>query len=246
MVLKARPDLIVDVGSVTPTFASLADRVQAQTGISYLLLDGTLRGSAQAFRDLGKLLGAEARAKLLADYVDSTLAEIKTKVATIPHDARLRIYYARGPNGLQTGLGGSINVEALEVLGARNVAAEAGERGGLAQVSLEQVLQWNPEVIVTIDPNFRAAVYTDRRWAAIKAVRDRRVYLSPHLPFGWFDFPPSVNRLIGLQWLAQVFYPKLFDYDLRKRTREFYKLFYHREPSPEQVDTLLQEAHSAK
>lgn len=42
---------------------------------------------------------------------------------------------ARGPRGLQTGLGGSINVETIEFLGARNVTG--GFRGGLANVSLE-------------------------------------------------------------------------------------------------------------
>ena len=42
VVLKARPDLIFDYGSVSPTFASLAARVQEQTGIPYLLIDGRL------------------------------------------------------------------------------------------------------------------------------------------------------------------------------------------------------------
>ncbi|MBC7944844.1 MAG: iron ABC transporter substrate-binding protein [Burkholderiales bacterium] len=241
VLLKARPDIVVDVGSLAPTFVSLAGRVQAQTGIPYLLFDGTLAQTAQTLRALGALLGEEPRAQQLAGYVDRTLSEIQGKVANLPAEARPRVYYARGPDGLQTGLAGSINAEVLDWLGARNVASAAG-RGGLATVSLEQVLQWNPEVIVTIDLNFFEKIFADPRWRSIEAVKKRRVYLSPHLPFGWFDFPPSLNRLIGLQWLAQVFYPRLFDYDLRARTREFYRLFYHREPTAAQLDSLLQDA----
>ena len=68
-------------------------------------------------------------------------------------ERRPRVYYARGPRGLATGLGGSINVETIELIG-RNVAGET--QGGLANVSIEQILVWNPEVIVTIDQEFAA------------------------------------------------------------------------------------------
>lgn len=60
------------------------------------------------------------------------------------------------------------------------------------------MLWWNPEVIVTIDKTFAKNVRNDPTWAAVEAVRKGRVHLSPKLPFGWVDFPPSVNRLIGL------------------------------------------------
>ena len=70
-------------------------------------------------------------------------------------------------------------------------------------------------VIVTIDQDFAANVRSDPAWAAVEAVRDGRVHLSPKLPFGWVDFPPSVNRLIGLWWLAKILYPERFPEDLR-------------------------------
>ena len=78
------------------------------------------------------------------------------RVAKIPASQRPRVYYGRGPQGLNTGLAGSINIESIEQLGAVNVAAELG-KGGLVQVSIEQVLRWNPDVVITIDPNFYAA-----------------------------------------------------------------------------------------
>ena len=144
--------------------------------------------------------------------------------------------FARGPRGLETGLGGSITVETIELL-AQNVAGET--RGGMGNVSIEQVLVWNPEVIVTIDRDFAAKVYDDPAWSTIAAVRARRVHLSPKLPFGWVDFPPSVNRLIGLWWLAKILYPNLFPEDLRALTREFYDKFYHVNVTDPQIDRVL-------
>jgi iron complex transport system substrate-binding protein len=70
-------------------------------------------------------------------------------------------------------------------------------------------------------------------------VRDGRVHLSPKLPFGWVDFPPCVNRLIGLTWLAKLLYPTLFPEDLRALTRDFYARFYHVTPSAAQIDRVL-------
>ena len=122
---------------------------------------------------------------------------------------------------------------------AQSRPARSAGAGGLAGVSLEQVLAWDPEVIVTTDPNFYAVVRNHPAWAGVRAVKAKRVYLSPHLPFGWFDFPPGPNRLIGLQWLAKILYPDLFKEDLRPKILEFYRLFYHREPNAAQLATLL-------
>jgi iron complex transport system substrate-binding protein len=237
VVLALKPDLIVDAGSVTETYVSLADRVQAQTGIPYALLNGRFGEIPASYRTLGALIGRMTEAEALAAYAKNTMAATLERVAQVPAAARPRVYYARGPRGLETGLGGSINVETIEFMGARNVADE--QRGGLANVSLEQVLTWDPQVIVTIDQDFAVAVRDDPRWAPIEAVRNGRVHLSPKLPFGWVDFPPSVNRLIGLWWLGKVLYPALFPEDLREKTREFYARFYHVTPSDEQIERVL-------
>ena len=239
VVLKARPDLIVDMGSTSPTFASLADRVQSQTGIPYVLLDGRLDATAQQIEKLANALGVPETGRELSAYARSIIDPILAKIAAVPKDKRPTVYYARGPQGLTTGLAGSINVEMIEFLGATNVAGQ--DRGGLANVGLEQVVLWDPEVIVTNDPSFYREVWTLPVWSSIAAVRKKRVYLSPHLPFGWFDYPPGANRLIGLEWLAQILYPRLFGFDLRRDTAEFYRRFYHQEPTAAQLDTLLAE-----
>ena len=238
VVLSLKPDLILDVGSTSPTFVSLATRVQEQTGVPYALLDGRFDATAASYRSLGQLVHRRAQAEELARYADETLATIRQRIAAIPADRRPRVYYGRGPRGLETGLGGSINVETMEFLGAQNVAAE--RKGGMANVSVEQVLLWNPDVIITIDQDFAASVRTDPVWAPIKAVRDGRVHLSPKMPFGWVDFPPSVNRLIGLWWLAKVLYPAQFPEDLRPLTRDFYRRFYHVTLTEAQIARVLE------
>jgi iron complex transport system substrate-binding protein len=240
VLLKARPDLVVDVGATAPVFASLADRVQQQTGLPYLLLDGRFEAIPESLRALGHAMGDKAAAERLADYCERAIAEVARRVASVPQDKRPRAYYGRGPQGLQTALGGSINAQVMEFLGAVNVAGAA--RGGLANASLEQVLAWDPEVIFTNDPNFYAAVWKDARWSTVAALRAKRVHLSPHLPYGWFDFPPGANRIIGLYWAGKILYPEHFPEDLRAKTAEFYRLFYHREPGAEQLDALLGEA----
>jgi iron complex transport system substrate-binding protein len=235
-VLALKPDLILDVGSVNPTYVSLADRVQEQTGISYALLDGRFGGIAQAYRALGQLIGRPEDGEAYARATEETIATITGRTKVMPKGGRPRVYYARGPRGLETGLGGSINVETIELL-AQNVAGET--RGGLTNVSIEQVLLWNPDVIITIDRDFAADVRGDPAWAPVKAVHDGRIHLSPKLPFGWVDFPPSVNRLIGLWWLAKILYPNDFPEDLRALTREFYGRFYHVSLNEAQIDRVL-------
>ena len=235
-VLALKPDLILDVGSTSATFVSLAERVQEQTGIPYALLDGRFAAIAGTYRTLGELTGRSEDAEKLARYAEDTLKTILDRIAPMAAGERPRVYYARGPRGLSTGLGGSINVETIEMLG-RNVAGET--QGGLANVSIEQILVWNPDVIVTIDQEFAANVRSDSAWASVKAISDNRVHLSPKMPFGWVDFPPSVNRLIGLWWLAKLLYPERFPEDLRALTSDFYSRFYHVTPTAAQIDHVL-------
>lgn len=234
-IVALSPDLIVDSGEVDRTHASLADRIQAQAGVPYVLLDGALAKSAEAIRGLGRLLGAEARAERLARYAQDVLDEIAS-LAVAPGAQRPRVYYGRGAEGLETGWGGSITAEVIEAM-AQNVAVGGGDRG-LTRVSPEQLLVWDPDVIIAQDTRFRAALFTDNRWFGLKAVRERRVFVQPSLPFGWIDAPPGVNRLIGARWLRSILYGD--EADLRMQVREFYELFLHLRLSDVQLATLLQ------
>jgi iron complex transport system substrate-binding protein len=238
-VVNAKPDLIIDFGSVTPTYASLADRVQNQTGIPYLLFDGRFAKSAEVLRLVGGALGVEARADMLAHDVEDSLAEVDRVTASVPPAQRPRVYLARGPSGLETGTRGSINTEIIERAGGINVVDLGGEQGRLLTVSLEQVLAWNPDTIVSIDQGFVDQARKAPGWADTGAVRGNRVYVSPSLPYGWIDSPPSLNRLVGLKWLARLFFPDRFSTTLSETTREFYARYYQVDLTDAQLAQLL-------
>ena len=238
VVLKARPDLILDFGSIRDTYVSLANNVQEQTKIPYILIDGRFEATPTALRLLGDILDLKERAERQARYVEATFAGIDGVLKATPAEKRPRVYLARGPDGLETGVVGSINTEIIERAGGRNVMQAAGQ-SGLVRASMEQVIVADPEIVLSWDRTFFERVHKDPLWAGIKAVRNKRVYLAPTAPFGWIDRPPSLNRVMGLRWLAGLFYPDRLGHDLRESTREFYRLFYHVDPSDAELDTLI-------
>jgi iron complex transport system substrate-binding protein len=241
ILLATRPDLVLDFGSVRQTFVSLAESTQARTAIPYVLVDGRFEATPASLRLLGRILGDEARGEALATYAEHVFTRVDRTVAATPEAERPRVYLARGPDGLETGLQGSINTEILERAGGRNVAASGDQRRGIVTVSPEQIVLWNPDIIVTWDRNFFDRVQTNPGplWGAVQAVVDKRVYLAPTAPFGWIDRPPSLNRLIGLLWLANLFHGDRFPLDLAGETRTFYKLYYQVDVSDADLATLL-------
>ncbi|MFB9068056.1 ABC transporter substrate-binding protein [Pseudofulvimonas gallinarii] len=227
--LSLRPDLVLDAGSVNPLHLSGAERVWQQTGLPYVLVDGRLEDHPAQLREVGRLIGAAGRGRELAGLAAHILDRVRAEASANRDEAPPRVYYARGRDGLETGLAGSINMEAIEFAGASNVAAEAGS-GGLTQVSMEQILAWNPDVLLTQDAGFARRVRGDRLWRSVRAVRNGRIHVAPILPFGWLDGPPGVNRLVGLPWLLPRLYPHRYPGSDRGRldrfTAETFERFY--------------------
>lgn len=242
---NAKPDIIIDVGTVDGEYVALADKVQAETGIPYVLIDGSLSRSAQSLRQVGDLLGVQSRGDELAAFAAARLLALEHDLASVPADERPNVYYGRGPNGLETGAAGSLNVELIDLAGGRNVAAAAGP-GELQTVSLDTVRKWNPDIILGTSASFVDDAASDPRWADVAAVRHRRIYQTPTLPFGWIDSPPGINRLIGIPWLTELFYPGRFRTDLRTEVRTFFKLFYQIELAETQIDDLVRSAMPGK
>ena len=238
-VLLLEPDLIIDFGSVRDTYIDLANRVQEQTGIPYILVNGRFAETAASLRLVGEALGVGERGEALAEDVEATFAALDAALDTVPEAQRPRVYMARRPDGLETGLKGSINTEIIERAGGRNVADVPGQRG-LARASPEALIVADPDTIITWDGTFFGHVWEDPLWQGISAVRSGRVWLSPTAPFGWIDRPPSINRLMGLKWLAGLFYPDRWAGNLREDTAAFYRLWYHVELGEAELDRLLQ------
>ncbi len=226
----AKPDVLVDIGTIDPSHAALADRVQAQLGIPYVLIGGSLWDGAKTFRRLGELTGRAAEAEELAVYVDELLALARTAIAK--DGERPRVYYGRNATGLETTLAGSLFAEVIDAAGAINVA-KRGQTDAIVTMSFESIAGGRPDVIVTQDKNFAKLVQTDSAWRALKA----RVLLAPKVPFGWLDAPPSVNRVLGLLWLTARLHPH--DWDERAVVRTFYQRVFHVSLDDDQLTKVL-------
>lgn len=237
--LAAKPDLIVDFGTIGDTYKSLADRVQQQTGIPYLLIDGSFGNTPAALRLLAGILGVPERGEALAEAAEQIFAQVDAVLAKVPADQRSKVYLARGPEGLESGSRGSINTEIIERAGAVNVVEGLRDKGGLVTASREQVIAWAPDTIIALDPRFAQGAAARSDWRPVPAVKDQRIFLAPGLPFGFVDFPPSVNRLIGLTWLLHTLYPQQAPGDLRDQVRGFYRLFYQVELTDADLASLL-------
>ncbi len=240
VVLKNKPDLILDIGSTAPVYVDLANRLERQTGIPTALLSGRFEDSAHTLQKLGVLLGQERRASELATYTTKLLEDAKVFSQSIGIQERPLVYLARGADGLETATPGSINAEIIERAGGMNVLNALGPAPrSIVRVSMETIYRLNPEVIITWDKAFYQQIFQSPRWQSISAVVTKRVYLAPLLPFGWIDRPPSINRLIGIPWLQAKLFPGRFRGDLHDETGKFFRLFYGVELTSKQLDELL-------
>ncbi|UUX51896.1 ABC transporter substrate-binding protein [Nisaea acidiphila] len=238
--LDSNPQIILDYGLIEPHHVTLADQVQQQTRIPYALIDSSLEGIPDAFRIAGSLIGRPLEAETRARKAALLLADLAAIRQTLSiTETAPKVYYARGADGLQTGGKDSLHVELLKYAAAVNVAEDVESGTGVAPVSLDQVAAWDPDVVLTNDPGFYDRVWDDERWSGMRAVKTGRVYLSPALPFGWFDHPHSANRLIGLRWLLAVLYPDRFDDELEPEARDFYRQYYHVELTDAQLGEIL-------
>lgn len=187
-----RPDFILDYGDRDIADRDLAARIRDRTGRPYHLIDGALMHTPEAFRAAGRLLGVTQRGEHLAG-----MAERLINVWQTPRAAGPTVYYARGADGLETAFQGALATEVLEGAAWRNVAVGGRDIG---HVSREQVVAWDPEVIVTLDRRFAETAADDPVWRRRPDGSRRRLLLLPDRPFGWIDRPPSVNRLLGIHW----------------------------------------------
>jgi iron complex transport system substrate-binding protein len=234
-----KPDLIIDFGTISDTYKSLADRVQAQTHIPYLLIDGRFENTPAALRLIAGILGVEDRGEALAKAAETTFAEVDRVLANVPVEQRPHVYLARQGDGLESGARGSINTEIIERAGGINVVEGTRDKGGIVEASMENVIAWAPDTIITLNPDFARQVAAMPEWQPVPAVQRHRVFLAPDLPYGFIDAPPSINRLIGLTWLMHTFYPDQAPGDLRQQVKDFYRLFYQVDLSDADLNRLL-------
>ena len=230
---------------LTDVNVSDAERLQEQTGIPVVLIDGSFDIIGDSYRLLGECLGRQQRAEELAGFLEQIYRDVKDAVAQVPEGERVTYYYAEGPEGLQTEPNESQHSLAFIEAGGVNVVKGVGVTagGGMSNVSLEKVIQWDPEYIISWDFENRGGaerrIRASSEWESIRAVRENKVYAMPNVPFAFCDRPPGVNRFIGLQWLANLFYPKYYDVDMVEEVQKFYSKCYWRDITADQARKIL-------
>jgi len=226
MVLKVNPEIIIAT-SLTSSIEARTTQTLKDVPIPAVSVKmERLSDYPAAFTFLGEALGRRERAKKLSDYARETITKMAAIVEAIPPGQRVSVYYAEGEDGLSTECHGSMHVELIGLAGGRSVhRCVSKDVYGMEKVSMEQVLLYDPEVILVFEPLFFKSVLSDPRWRQIRAVRERKVYLIPRQPFNWFDRPPSFMRLIGLKWLTNLLHPQLYSVDIVKETQTFFRFF---------------------
>ncbi len=188
---------------------------------------------------MGEIFGGDAQkiaANLVSDY-QTNMSFVKGRTDAIATADRPRVFYA-AKNTLNTEGAGSIVTDWIEMAGGVNVATENGIEGTFKDITLEDLLAWDPEVIVARDAAHKTEYMSDSRFADLQAVKNNRVYVNPKGVFVWCV--RSADEVLQPVWAATVIQPELFgDVDMNKYTYDFYSTYYHYEASDEDLQSIL-------
>ena len=239
MILQTKPDVILLSDSTKKMGEKKLKSSLGNIDVPLVYLkSNTLEELVLSFSYIGKLVDKEERAKELENYGNESLnlaKEIAKKV-----DKKPKVYYAEGNNGLLTDCNTSIHSELINLASGDNVhKCQATNSFGKEAINFEQVLNYNPEIILVYEKEFYKNIYKDKKWQLIDAVKNKKVYFLPKGPFSWFDRPPSFMRLLGLKYVISILHPDLYELDIYEESKKFYKLFLDLDLDDSQIDDIL-------
>lgn len=238
----AGPQVIIDIGEPKKTVVEDMDAITEQTGIPAVHIDANIATMGDAYRALGKLLGMEEEAETLATYCSEVYADTQALMEQVG-EKKLSALYLVGDDGLSVIAKGSYHGEVVDLMTENAaVVAEPSSKGSGNQVDLEQLLLWNPEVILFAPGSAYAAVKDDPAWSELSAIQSGRYYEVPFGPYNWMGSPPSVNCYLGMLWLGELLYPEQAEYNLYDEVARYYKLFYHSDLTHAQYEVLVQDS----
>lgn len=235
--LNSGAQVVIDVGEPKKSVKEDLDALSEQTGVPFVHVTATLSTLGDAYRKLGELLHMSEEAEALAAYCDATYAKI---LAVSEKVEKVNLLYITGDQGLNVIANGSYHSEAIDML-SNNLAVvdSPSSKGTGNEVDMEQLLLWNPDVILFAPESIYATVGADDTWKSITAIQNGAYYEVPMGPYNWMGFPPSVQRLLGMLWMAKLLYPDAADYDLYTEVANYFKLFYHCDLSEDAYNALV-------
>ena len=198
---------------------------------------------------LGEVLQQEDRASGIVEYGRRTYDEIQDALNGVKGLKRPRalILFNYGEGNIKTSGSNFYGQYWLESTGAINVASELS---GVADINMEQVYAWDPDIIYIT--NFSRHMPEDlyenaipgHDWSTVRAVRERKVYKFPLGMYRWY--PPASDTPLVLKWLAKKNQPELFaDVDMDAEVRAYYKRFYNLDLTDEDLRNIFNPAREA-
>ena len=232
------PQVIVDIGEMKKTIAEDMDAVQQQLGIPVIFIEATMESMHTCYELLGDLLGTDTDA--VVDYCADVYRRTIERMHQIGDDNKIKAVYCLGADGLSVLGKGSYHAEILDVLIDNAAVIESPSSKAFGdQVDMEQLLLWDPEFIVFAPDVDMDAVLKDPAWQQLRAVANGNYAIVPAAPFNWMGFPPSVNRYIGMIWLANRLYPEVFTEDMYHEAKTYYLMFYGYDLSQDKFNELI-------
>jgi iron complex transport system substrate-binding protein len=191
---------------------------------------------------LGPAAGAQARK--YNSYLNSKLAAVSAVTSKIPEAQRPRVLHIYSLDPLVVDGTHTMINDWITAAGGRNAAQVVGQT---RPVSIEQVVQWNPDVIILASSAFDAAdtgpqtvakLTSDPAWDQLAAVRDHRVYINPTGGWHWDRY--GIEEALQIQWAAKTLHPELFrNLNMVAETKSFYSKFLHYQLTDEQAKRIL-------
>lgn len=233
-ILALKPDVVVQ-------WASQGDAIIApltNAGLPVLGVDyGTLTDVDTWLTMFATMLGKPERGKAMTSRIDAAQDKMTSEAATRTGPRPKVLYFLRFADGFQVAGGETFNGGYITLVGAENAAADL--KGGFGAVDIEQVLRWDPDIVLL--GNFDSAmpddVYASSVWKDVSAVRTRRVYRVPLGGYRWD--PPSHETPLMWRWLADIAFPSGSPSALRTEIGDDYAFFYGARPSSADVDKML-------
>lgn len=174
---------------------------------------------------------AGKRGTQAGDYASQVYNDVQDKVKDVTDKQKVLFLYQYDDTAMVTSSSKFFGQWWCDAVGAANVAQDVPADNMNAKITMEQVYEWNPDVIIitnftktTPDDLYNNAIGSDD-WSSVKAVQDKRVY---KMPLGVYrTYTPGIDTPLTLEWLAQAVYPDLFsDVDVTSDVKDYYnKLF---------------------
>jgi iron complex transport system substrate-binding protein len=240
-VLTFSPDIIIASSYIPEKSYSRYDKIQSRLNIPVVVIDLSINKLNKTYDYINQLLNSKNDSEKYSNYL-SDFYKLVDSLKLAKQLSGFTAYYTLGAKGLMTDPSGSMHTEVFDMLNIPNTAKIEIPSSGHTVVSMEQVLTWAPDYIFSAsfkgESNAYNTILTSSLWKQIPAVKNGRVFKVPGEPFGWFDHPPSINRIPGILWLCEIFYD-LSPARAQTEIIQFYKLFYKYDLSVEEYNNLV-------